>query len=451
MSEVRLHENLLSFRHGVHPEEFKSLSDGRSIERMPFVKEYTLPLSQHLGAPSRLLVRKGQEVRRGQMIAEPASYVSVALHSPVDGTVVYTGLVDHPNGQLLPGVRIKTDTFSPQIMEKRAMPPLESLNLETFLQGVQWAGIVGMGGAAFPAHVKFSIPRDKTCTYLILNGSECEPFLTCDHRVMLEYAGELLDGTEILQHFIQAKRVIIGVEANKPDAVHLLRKVVAERKMAVEVLPLAVKYPQGAEKMLISAVLGAEVPSGKLPIDVGALVTNVGTIVALSQYFRQGIPLIERVVTVTGTAVKRPSNLLVPIGTPMREAVDFCGGLTHETVRILLGGPMMGISQKTLEVPVVKGTSGILLLTDREVQDLQTFNCIRCGRCLDACPIFLNPARMGALVKKGEWQELEAMNVMDCFECGSCSYVCPSAIPLVQSFKVGKSMLREQKARDAQK
>lgn len=445
MSEARLHEKLLSFRHGVHPEEYKSLSDSRAIERMPFVKEYTLPLSQHLGAPSRLLVRKGQEVRRGQLIAEPASYVSVALHSPVDGTVGYTGLVDHPNGQMLPGLRIKTDPYSPQILEKRAMPPVQSLSIEAFLQGVQWAGIVGMGGAAFPAHVKFSIPEDKTCTYLILNGSECEPFLTCDHRVMLEFADELLDGTEILQHFIQARRVIIGVEANKPDAVRLLRKVAAERNMEVEVLPLAVKYPQGAEKMLISAILGAEVPSGKLPIDVGALVTNVGTIVALSQYFRRGVPLIERVVTVTGTAVKRPSNLLVPIGTPMREVVDFCGGLTHDTVRILLGGPMMGVSQKTLEVPVVKGTSGILLLTDREVQDLQTFNCIRCGRCLDACPIFLNPARMGALVKKGEWQELEAMNVMDCFECGSCSFVCPSGIPLVQSFKVGKSVLREQK------
>ena len=209
---------------------------------------------------------------------------------------------------------------------------------------------------------------------------------------------------------------------------------------------LKVKYPQGAEKMMIAAVLGVEVPSGKLPIDIGALVANVGTIVALSHYFREGRPLIERVVTVTGTAVRRPSNLLIPIGTPMREVVDYCGGLTHEAVRILLGGPMMGISPKTLDVPVVKGTSGILLLTSEEVRDLQTFNCIRCGRCLEACPIFLNPARMGVLVKKGQWQELEEMNVMDCFECGSCSYVCPSAIPLVQSFRVGKSVLREQRA-----
>ena len=448
MGEAHLHERLLSFRHGVHPEEFKSLSDFRAVERMPFVKTYSLPLSQHLGAPSRLLVHKGQEVRRGQLIAEPAGYVSVALHSPVDGTVVHTGMVEHPNGQMVPGVQIKTDPFSPQIIEKKTQPPISSLTLEAFLQGVQWAGIVGMGGAAFPAHVKFSIPADKSCKFLILNGSECEPFLTCDHRVMLEYAADLLDGTKILQHFMQAQRVIIGVEANKADAVQVLRKVAAEQKMAIEVVPLTVKYPQGAEKMLITAILGKEVPSGKLPIDSGALVTNVGTIVALSHYFRQGIPLIERVVTITGTAVKRPSNLLVPIGTPMREAVDFCGGLTRDTIRILLGGPMMGIAQKSLDVPVVKGTSGILLLTDKEVQDMQTFNCIRCGRCLEACPIFLNPARMGTLVKKGQWEELEAMNVMDCFECGSCSYVCPSAIPLVQSFKVGKSVLREQRARE---
>lgn len=446
-----LHERLLSFRHGVHPEEYKELSDHCAIERMPFAEEYTLPLSQHLGAPSKAVVRKGQEVRRGQLIAEPGGFVSVALHSPVDGTVTHVGLVDHPNGQMVPGIRIKTDPYSPQQIEKKAMPPIESLSLDDFLKGVQMAGIVGMGGAAFPAHVKFSIPKDKTCRYLMLNGSECEPFLTCDHRVMLEHAEEVLDGTAILQHFIQAERVIIGVEANKPDAIAVLRRVAAEKKFPVEVIPLQVKYPQGAEKMMITAVLGVEVPSGKLPIDVGALVTNVGTIAALSHYFRHGIPLIERVLTVTGTAVKRPSNLMVPIGTLMREVVDFCGGLTHETVRILLGGPMMGVSQKTLDVPVVKGTSGILLLTDNEVQDLQTFNCIRCGRCLDACPLFLNPARMGVLVKKGLWDELEEINVMDCFECGSCSYICPSAIPLVQSFKVGKSMIREKRARESAK
>jgi electron transport complex protein RnfC len=446
MAAEKLHERLMHFRHGVHPEEYKGLSDHRAIERMPFVREYTLPLSQHLGAPSRLIVRKGEEVRRGQMIAAPDGFLSVALHSPVDGKVIYVGPLDHPNGQVLPGVRIKTDPFSPQLMEKPAMAPFSRYSTEDFLKAVQQAGIVGLGGAAFPAHVKFSVPKDKSCRVLMLNGSECEPFLTCDHRLMLEYADDLLEGTAILQHFLSAERIVAGIEANKPDAIALLRSLAVKKGLPLEVLPLEVKYPQGAEKMMISAVLGVEVPSGKLPIDIGALVANVGTIVALSHYFREGRPLIERVVTVTGTAVRRPSNLLIPIGTPMREVVDYCGGLTHEAVRILLGGPMMGISQKTLDVPVVKGTSGILLLTSEEVRDLQTFNCIRCGRCLEACPIFLNPARMGVLVKKGQWQELEEMNVMDCFECGSCSYVCPSAIPLVQSFRVGKSVLREQRA-----
>lgn len=446
-----LSEPLLTFRHGVHPEEYKSLSDHCAVERMPFVETYTLPLSQHLGAPSKAVVRKGQEVRRGQLIAEPDGYLSVALHSPVDGTVVSIGLVDLPNGQMGQGIRIKTDPFSTQRLEVPAVAAPETIPLPEFLKAVQWAGMVGMGGAAFPAHVKFAIPKDKTCRYLILNGSECEPFLTCDHRVMLEYADALIDGTMILQHFIQAERVIIGIESNKADAVHVLRQAIAARNVPIEVIPLQVKYPQGAEKMLITAILGQEVPSGKLPLDAGALVTNVGTIAALSTYFRQGMPLIERVVTVTGTAVKRPANVLVPIGTPMREVVDYCGGLTSETVRILLGGPMMGISQKTLDVPVLKGTSGIVLLTDTEVQDIETLNCIRCSRCIEACPIYLNPARMGAMVKKGLWEELEDLNVMDCFECASCSYVCPSAIPLVQSFKIGKSMIREKRAREAKK
>jgi len=446
-----LTEPLMTFRHGVHPEEYKELSDECAIERMPFVETYTLPLSQHLGAPSKAIVRKGQEVRRGQLIAEPGGFLSVGLHSPVDGTVMSIGLVDQPNGQMGQGIRIKTDPYSSQELQVPIPIAPESISLADFLQAVQWSGMVGMGGAAFPAHVKFAIPKDKTCRYLILNGSECEPFLTCDHRVMLEYAEALIDGTAILQHFIQAERVIIGIEANKANAVHALRLAAAARNFVVEVIPLQVKYPQGAEKMLITAILGEEVPSGKLPLDAGALVTNVGTITALSWYFRKGMPLIERVVTVTGTAVGRPANVLVPIGTPMREVVEYCGGLTSDTVRILLGGPMMGVPQKTLDVPVMKGTSGIVLLTDHEVQDADTLSCIRCGRCVEACPLYLNPARMGAMARKGLWEEMEALNVMDCFECASCSYVCPSNIPLVQSFRVGKSIIRERKAREAKK
>lgn len=447
-SPYGIDEALLTFRHGVHPEEYKELTCHRRIERMPFVEKYTLPLSQHTGAPARPVVREGQVVRRGELIAEPAAYVSVALHSPVDGTVAAIDLFPHPNGEMVPGIQILTDPFSTQELRLPPVPPPGQLGHQEFSKAVQWAGMVGLGGAAFPAHVKFSIPEGKTCRYLMLNGCECEPFLTCDHRVMVEYARELVDGTLILQHFVKAERIIIAIEANKPDAIRNIREEAARREAPMEVIPLKVKYPQGAEKMMISAILGEEIPTGKLPLDVGALVSNVGTIVALSQYFRTALPLIERVVTVTGPAIGRPSNVLVPIGTPMRQVVEFCGGFTSEMARVLLGGPMMGGVQKNLDAPIVKGTSGILALTGREVRDIRTYNCIHCSRCIEACPLFLNPARLGMLARKGFWEEMEENHVMDCFECGACSYVCPSGIPLVQSFRVGKAMIRERRARD---
>ena len=442
---------ILTFRHGVHPEEYKELSSHRPIERMPFGEAYILPLSQHIGAPAQAVVREGQRVRRGELIAEPVGFVSVGLHSPVDGTVTAIDLFDHPNGQMMPSVRIKTDPFSTQQLQLPPVTQPEELPLEAFISAVQRAGIVGLGGAAFPAHVKFAVPEGKICRHLMLNGCECEPFLTCDHRVMVEYARELIDGTLILQRFIQAEQVYIAIEANKPDAIAILREEAARREAAVEVVPLQVKYPQGAEKMMITAILGREVPAGQLPLDVGVLVSNVGTIVALSNYFRTSLPLIERVLTVTGPAIRRPSNVLVPLGTPLREVVDFCGGITSDAVRILLGGPMMGMVQKSLDVPVVKGTSGILALTEEEVQDIATYSCVRCARCVDACPLFLNPARLGLLARKGLWEEMEENHVLDCFECAACSYVCPSGIPLVQSFRVGKSMIRERMAKEKAK
>ena len=444
----RLNEKLRTFRHGVHPEEFKELSRHKRIERMPFVEEYTLPLSQHIGAPSKPVVKKGQQVKRGELIAQSGGFVSVALHAPVDGTVMDIDLYEHPNGQMAPAIRIKTDPFSTQQLNLSAIPAPETMDLKTFIDHIQLAGIVGMGGAAFPAHVKFSIPEGKECRYLMLNGCECEPFLTCDHRVMLEYADEVIDGLAILQHHIQAKELFIAIEANKPDAVHILREAAARQGLPVQIIPLEVKYPQGAEKMMISAILGQEVPAGKLPLDVGALVSNVGTIAVLSDYFRKSLPLVERVVTVTGTALHRPANVLAPIGTPMRDVVEFCGGLSQNATRILLGGPMMGVVQKSLDVPVVKGTSGILILTEKEVRPIDTYSCIRCSRCIEACPLFLNPARMGLMAKKGLWEEMESSHVMDCFECAACSYVCPSGIPLVQSFRIAKAMIKEKRARE---
>ena len=438
----------LTFRHGVHPEEYKELSASQSIERMPFVESYTLPLGQHIGAPSTPIVRKGEIVKRGQKIADPNGFVSVALHSPVDGVVEAIELSTHPNGQELPAVKIKSDPFSSQLLNQNKPADPEAMDLQEFISAIQDAGLVGLGGAAFPAHVKFSIPEDKSCKYFMVNGCECEPFLTADDRLMVEYADELLDGIGILNRFIKAEKLFIAIEINKPEAIRILSQKASKCQFPVEVVPLKVKYPQGAEKMMISAILGKEVPTGRLPLDLEVLVSNVGTLVAMSQYFRKGQPLIERVITVSGTSIGRPANVMVPIGTPMNELVDWCGGIVGEAARILLGGPMMGMVQKRLDVPVIKGTSGILALDNAEVRDLQEYSCIRCSRCIDACPIFLNPSILGMLAKKGLWEEMEENHVLDCFECGSCSFVCPSAIPLVQSFRVSKGFIRERQQRD---
>ncbi len=436
-----------TFSHGVHPEEFKELSSHCRVQRMPFVEEYTLPLGQHIGAPSKAIVVKGQKVKRGEKIAEAVGFVSVALHSPVDGIVSDIGIFDTPRGDVLPGIKIKTDPYSTQRIDEVPVD-FESLDTKGFISAVQNAGIVGLGGAAFPSHVKFAIPEDKNCKYLMLNGCECEPFLTADHRTMVEYPEAIIDGILILNRFLKAEKAYIGIEANKPDAIEVLSKLAKNSSFPIEVIPLEVKYPQGAEKMMITAILGSEVPSRKLPLDLGVLVCNVGTIKSVSDYFRKGMPLVERIVTVTGTAIKKPANVLVPIGTPMRDVIDLCGGITDDAVRILLGGPMMGAVQKSLDVPVIKGTSGILVLGENEVRDFEEYSCIRCGRCVEACPLFLNPSMMGLLAKKGLWDEMPDYHVMDCFECASCSYVCPSGIPLVQSFRVAKGILREKAARE---
>ncbi|NQV52926.1 MAG: electron transport complex subunit RsxC [Flavobacteriales bacterium] len=443
-----LFSNIATFRHGVHPEEYKHYTEDKRIERMPFVDEYVLPLGQHIGAPSREIVRKGQYVKRGERIAEAGGFVSVALHSPVDGTVKAIELAETITGKMVQSIRIETDQHSSQLVTAQEVPDPFTLSYDDFITSVQQSGLVGLGGAAFPAHVKFKIPEGKTCRYLMLNGCECEPFLTSDHRTMVEHPADIIDGIKILNHFVGAEKTFIGIENNKPEAIKALQEKAASSGAPIEVVPLKVKYPQGAEKMMITAILGQEVPSGKLPLDVEVLVSNVSSIAALSQWFRQGKPLIERVVTVTGTAIKRPANVLVPIGTSMREVVNHCGGITSADLRMLLGGPMMGMVQRSLDVPVVKGTSGMLMLTGKEVGNMDEYSCVRCGRCVDACPMFLNPSLLGMLAKKGLWEDMQDNHVLDCFECGSCSFVCPSHIPLVQCFRVAKGLLRERKARE---
>ncbi len=430
---------LPTFRQGVHPAEHKEATEGLPVERMPFVDEYVLPLSQHIGAPSKAIVAAGQRVMRGQMIAKAGGFISTTLHAPVTGTVKAIELRAHPNGKRVESIVIETDPFASQVMEGEAATPDSSSGMPTRVQN---AGIVGLGGAAFPSHVKLQAPKGKKVEFVILNGCECEPYLTCDHRVMVEQPDEVLRGLEILMENLGARQGYVGIENNKPDAIAILRERAAKRGSNIEVFPLQVKYPQGAEKTLIDAVLKKEVPVGKLPLDLEIVVNNVGTAAAIAALEAKGTPLIERVVTVTGPGIRRSANVMVPIGTPVRAVLDYCGGLLPETTQLIMGGPMMGAAQKMLDVPVIKGTSGLLALTTAKPV-VEEMPCIKCGRCLEACPMFLNPSRLHLLVRNERAVSLKAYNMMNCFECGSCSFSCPSNIPLAQLMRVGKAMVRQ--------
>ncbi|MBM4345448.1 MAG: electron transport complex subunit RsxC [Deltaproteobacteria bacterium] len=429
-----------TFRHGIHPPERKDATRAAPIERMRFADTYVLALSQHIGAPSKAVVEVGQRVERGQLVAEPAGFVSTALHAPVAGTVVALEPRPLPAGKSGPCIVLRRDPFDSQRVGSSVTGHYAAGDARDLVQRVQRAGIVGFGGAAFPSHVKLAVPDGKRVQDVFLNGCECEPYLTCDHRVMVERPQAVLRGAELVRHQVQGERVFIGVEANKPDAIGALRAHIPAGA-PVEVVELTVKYPQGAEKMLIDAVVGRKVPAGKLPIDVHAAVQNVATAAAIADLVDRGMPLVERVVTVTGPGIRRPANVLVPIGTPLRDLVDHCGGLLPNARQVVLGGPMMGLAQKDLDVPVTKGLSGVLVSTEPATW-LQEQPCIRCGRCLDACPMFLNPQRLALMVRHERTEDLEALHLRDCFECASCSYVCPSNLPLVQLMRVGKGLLR---------
>ena len=438
-----------SFRHGVHPAENKHATEDRAIERMPFVEEYILPLNQHLGAPSRAIVEAGQVVQRGQKIADAGGFVSIPLHAPVTGRVRGIERRNHPSGQVMDAIVIERDPASPQTLYDEHRLDWLHEDAASILAQIRESGMVGLGGAAFPTHVKMLVPEGKRAEFFLVNGCECEPFLTCDHRVMLEHAEAIMLGIRISLKTLGAKHAYIGIEDNKPNAIAHLRKTIPA-DLPCEVIPLKTKYPQGAEKMLVTAVFKKEIPRGKLPLDLEIVVNNISTVAALGDLATFGQPLIERVVTITGPGIRRPSNLLVPIGTPLKAVLDHCGGLEPTARQILFGGPMMGRSQRFLDVPITKGTSGILCLTDAEIQPVREFACIRCLSCVDACPVFLNPCRLGALARVKQYDAMEAVGVLDCMECGSCSYVCPSNIPLVQRFRVSKALIREQKAREKQ-
>lgn len=436
-----------TFSRGVHPGDFKELTRSLPIERMPFVEEYVLPLSQHLGGPSKPVVKVGQKVYRGKVIAEAGGFVSAALHASVTGVISAIEPRPHPTGRMVESIVIKRALHSAQKLydehgyDWQNMEPREMLGL------IQHGGFVGLGGAAFPTHVKLSIPEGKRAEFFIINAAECEPYLTSDHRVMLEQPEAIFLGIKICMKILGAQRAYLGAEINKLDALARLQNEIPA-DLPCEIVPLQTKYPQGAEKMLTEAVLKREIPSGKLPIDISVVVNNVGTVAAIGDLFRYNQPVIERVTTITGPGIRKPRNVRIPIGTKLTEVIEFCGGITEDVRQILFGGPMMGNAIRTTDIPITKGTSGVLFLTENEMVSTREYPCIRCMRCVDACPVYLNPTQLGAFARAGQWDAMLDLNIMDCMECGSCSYSCPSNIPLVQRFRVGKALLREKMARE---
>lgn len=440
-----LHLLKRSFDHGVHPDSLKQQTLDLPIQRVPFVSRYVMPLSQHIGVPCKPVVTSGERVYRGQLIAEAGGFVSSALHSPVTGKVSEIGEFRLFDGNFSAAIEIEADPYATQQTETGSPIDWASLSIEEFISEVQKAGIVGMGGAAFPSHVKFSIPEGQQIQYLLVNGAECEPYLTNDHRLMLEKPDELLLGAEIVRQKLGASETIIGIELNKPDAIDTLRRHIKPHQ-PVRVVPLKVKYPQGAEKMIIKTIFNREVPAGQLPRDVGVNVSNVSTIVAIADYFERAMPLIERIVTVSGSGVSYPANLIVPLGTPVRELLRFCGGLKDSTREVIMGGPMMGRPIASLDAPIVKGSSGILAFTEIETAQRKEYPCISCGRCVEACPYFLNPARLARLSRARLFEEMKNYSIMDCVECGCCTFACPSAIPIVQLIRTAKDDLRSRKA-----
>ncbi len=433
------------FRHGVHPPELKDLTAHVRIRRMPFPSEVVIPLRQHTGKPARAIVRPGDRVERGDLVAEPDGFLSVPMHASAAGRVRQVRLWPHPDGSYAPAVVIAVDPFSPQAQRPRVIPDWRGLTPAELVDAIRQAGVVGLGGAAFPTHVKLTPPKDVVIDTLLVNGAECEPYLTTDHRSMVEYPGRVHLGIRIMMRVLGVSRAIIGVEENKPDAIAALRATLPA-DLDVRVQPMRVKYPQGAEKMLIKTLLGREVPSGKLPMHVGVVVQNVASVATIAEVFETGLPLIERIVTVTGRGVGRPSNLIVPVGTKVRDLLDACGGLLPEAREIVFGGPMMGNAQADLDAPVIKGTTGVVVLTEEDLKPQTSYPCIRCGHCLDACPVFLNPQLLGRLAVKERYDEMEQHHLADCMLCGCCGYTCPSNIPLPQLFALAKAALRKRKA-----
>ena len=433
---------LATFRRGgVHPDDKKSLSKDKKLERLPLPEELVVSMSEHLGAPAVLTKKKGDTVTKGEVIGTASGYISADVHSPVDGVVTEIRKVRVSSGAVADAAVIKCSSEqSDPWTEKHEWKNLSSAEL---LDLVRSCGIVGMGGATFPTSVKLTVPMGKTVDALVVNGVECEPYLTSDYRLMMERPEALLEGAMVAARIISPKRIVFGIEANKMDAVALLSDKAKEKGLPIEIVPLKVKYPQGDEKQLLKAILNREVPSGKLPLDVGAVVCNAGTCNALYEAAVYHKPLVERVITVSGESINEPKNLIAPIGTKFSDLIAYCGGEKEDAVSLVAGGPMMGFAVYDEDTPMVKGSGGLLVLP-RLVDDFSA-PCVLCGKCVQHCPMGLQPNKMFRNIKYGNYQAAMDLGLMDCKECGCCAYTCPSHLPLVQGFKLGKTMGRKKK------
>ena len=442
----------MKFKGGVHP-QYNKATAASPVDALPLSARFVVPVSQHLGAPGKPIVEKGQTVARGEPLTEPGGFVSVPVHAPTSGKIKSIKDFPHPMGLPMKAIEIEADGEDTLYEGIKPVGEWRAMDPAAIRDAIRDAGVCGMGGATFPTHVKLSPPPDKPITAFVLNGAECEPYLTSDHRVMVENPAEVMEGVGLMMRVLGVAKGYVGVESNKPDALEALRKA-CPSDLDIDFALLETKYPQGSEKHLIYALTGRKVPAGGLPMDVGCVVQNVGTAVACLQAVRDGMPMIERVVTVTGAAITTPRNLLVRVGAPLTDVLEACDGLPDDIGKVIYGGPMMGFAQFTLDVPVIKGTSGILCLRESEVAQFEGGPCIRCGNCVDVCPMGLVPSMLGLLAERERFADLGGHHVVDCIECGSCAYVCPSHRPLVQHIRRGKAewriILQKQKEKEAQ-
>lgn len=429
-------------RGGIHPPEYK-LSEHAPIENFPLPKTAVIPLAQHVGAPARCLVQKGDRVKVGTLIGEAEGFVSARVHSSVSGVVKKIGEVPLVNAYKVPAVivEVEGDEWEEGILRDRELQAIGNVTPSEIIQRVKEAGIVGMGGATFPAHIKLQLPPGKRPDTLIIDGAECEPFLTADHRLMLERPDEILRGVQLMMRALEVPRAVIAIEENKPDALALLQRRSENLRRDIAVVALRTKYPQGGEKQLIKAVLNREVPSGKLPIDVGCIVNNIGTAFAIYEAVLLHKPLVERIVTVTGPSVPRPSNYRVRIGTASAQLLEATGVELARVRKIVAGGPMMGKAGSTLDFPVTKGTSGILVYYEQDCRPREPAPCIRCAKCVQVCPMGLEPYLLEKLGEKNRLEEAERRGLMDCMECGSCSYICPADRPILDYIRTAKAKI----------